>query len=175
MKTVTIGLALVLCASTAGAQGRKHDGFRQLRPDQGEKAQGNRKMLERRFRERTEQVVKQKLNLNDDQVTRLRSVNANIGGQRNDLLKQERSLRSDLREEMAKGSGADQSRVTQLMNQAHDLQGRRFALQQEEQKQLSGFLTPVQVAQYVGFQAQIRQRMRAMTGGANGDQAEPNP
>ena len=74
---------------------------------------------------------------------------------------------------MAKGSGADQSKVAQLMTQAHDLQSQRFALQQDEQQQLSGFMSPVQVAQYVGLQAQIRQRIREMQKGQP-DQP-PNP
>lgn len=176
MRAVTGMIALALCATTAvsitaGAQGRRP---RPMHPSPDGNAP-HRQMLEQQFRQRSEQIVRQRLNLNDDQVSRLRSVNANIGGQRNALLQQERSVRSDLRDEMAKGSAADQARVAQLMTQAHDLQGKRFALQQDEQQQLSGFMTPVQVAQYVGLQAQIRQRIREMQRGNNGDPGTPNP
>lgn len=177
MRAATLMTALALCAATAvpatsaGAQGRR---IRPMHPSPEANAP-RRQMLEKQFRQRSEQIVRQRLNLNDDQVHRLRSVNANIGGQRNALLEQERSVRSDLRDEMAKGSGADQSRVAQLMAQAHDLQGKRFALQQDEQRQLSSFMTPVQVAQYVGLQAQIRQRIREMQRGNNSDQGIPQP
>lgn len=135
-----------------------------------------RQALEQEFRQRSEQVVREKLNLNEEQVTRLRAVNANLGAQRNSLAQQERAVRMDLRDEMSKGPSADQAHVAQLLSQAHDLQARRFALQQEEQKQLSTFMTPVQVAQYVGLQAQLRQRMREMMQqGPNGEPSPQNP
>jgi Spy/CpxP family protein refolding chaperone len=171
---MTVACALLLCASTAGAQGGKEHG-RRLRPESQTDAAPRRQALEKEFRQRSEQVVRQRLNLNDGQVSRLRSVNASIGTRRNELVSQERTVRGELRDEMGKGRAADQNRVAQLMNQAHDLQGRRFALQQEEQQQLSGFMTPVQVAQYIGLQAQIRQRMRTMQRGNNGETAVPNP
>ena len=77
---------------------------------------------------------------------------------------------------MAKGDAADQSKVSQLMAQAHDLQGKRFDLQQDEQRQLSTFMTPVQVAQYVGFQAQIRQYIQQQKRQGDGSgQSVPNP
>lgn len=179
MKPISLTIALMLCASTAAAQGSVH----QPRPTSPHARPGvhHREALEQQFRQRSEQIVRQRLKLNDDQVNRLRSVNAQIGTQRNELFEQERSVRADLRDEMAKGSSADQDRVSQLMARAHDLQSKRFALQQTEQQQLSGFLTPVQVAQYVGLQAQLRQHIREMQrgrpsgGSGSGDPHTPNP
>jgi Spy/CpxP family protein refolding chaperone len=177
MRIVTLMTATVLCvtsltaATSASAQGRR---IRPMHPAPGEGVQPRRQALEQQFRQRSEQIVRQRLNLNDDQVNRLRSVNANIGGQRNALLQQERAVRMDLRDEMSKGTAADQSKVSQLMAQAHDLQSKRFALQQDEQQQLSSFMTPVQVAQYVGLQAQIRQRIREMQRGQNGEPQGPD-
>jgi len=169
MKIIAICTAVILCASSAAAQRGNHaPRVRPMRPQSQTEVGPRRQALEKNFRQRSEQIVRQKLNLNDDQVTRLRAVSANIGGQRNALVQQERAVRSNLRDEMAKGSSADQSRVAQLMAQARDLQSQRFALQQTEQQQLSSFLTPVQVAQYVGLQAQMRQRMREMQRGQDG-------
>lgn len=165
MKVVNFTIALALCATSASAQ----------RPARNRPVQPRRQVLEREFRQRSEQVVRDKLNLNDEQVSRLRGVNATLGAQRNALVQQERAVRLDLRDEMGKGGSADQNRVAQLMNQAHDLQARRFALQQSEQQQLSAFMTPVQVAQYVGLQAQIRQRVREMQQGQGGEPDIPNP
>jgi Spy/CpxP family protein refolding chaperone len=170
MRMMTVGAAVILCASSAAAQRGNHEPrVRPMRPQTQTDAHPRRQALENSFRQRSEQIVRQKLNLNDDQLTRLRAVNANIGGQRNALVQQERAVRSNLRDEMAKGGSADQNRVAQLMAQARDLQAKRFALQQMEQQQLSGFLTPVQVAQYVGLQAQMRQRMREMQRGQSGN------
>jgi hypothetical protein len=166
MKFVALTVAVLLCASGASAQdsGRQKQ-IRPMHPYPRVNAPPQRRALEQQFRRRSEQVVRSRLNLNDGQVTRLRTVSADIDGKRNALVEQEHSVRSVLRSEMAKGSSASQDRVTQLMAQARDLQAKRFALQQDEQQQLSGFLTPVQVAQYVGLQAQIRQRMREMQRG----------
>jgi hypothetical protein len=172
MRVVMLAAALLLSASTASAQGRQR--IRPMRPPPGASVAPRRQALEKQFRQRAEQVVRDRLNLNDQQVTRLRSVNANVGAQRSELMAQERSIRADLRDEMGKGSAANQDRVAQLMAQAHDLESRRFALQQDEQRQLSDFLTPVQVAQYVGLQAQIRERIRELRT-RNGQQGIPNP
>lgn len=173
MKLAMVAAALLLCAPSAGAQ--RLGGRRAMRPPNGPEVTPRRQALEKQFREHTEEVVKEKLHLSDDQMSRLRSVNANIGSQRNALLQQERSVRLELRDEMAKGSVADQSKVSQLMAQAHDLQGKRFDLQQDEQRQLSAFMTPMQVAQYVGFQAQIRQYIREKRQGDGSDPSIPNP
>lgn len=174
MKIMTLSAAFLLAATSASAQNGGHQPrMRGVRPPQSGGNATRRSELEQRFRQRTEQIVRQRLNLNDDQVDRLRSLNADIGGKRNALVEQERSVRSGLRDEMAKGGGADQSKIAQLMAQAHDLQVRRFALQQDEQRQLSGFMSPIQVAQYVGLQAQMRQRIREMQRGQPGEQ--PNP
>lgn len=176
MKILSIIAAFVLCAASASAQGGGRAGRgRAVRPQPRAEQAPRRDILEQRFRQRTEQVVRERLNLNDDQVSRLRAVNADIGGKRNALVDQERSVRSSLRDEMSKGNGADQNRVAQLMAQAHDLQVKRFALQQDEQQQLSGFMSPIQVAQYVGLQAQMRQRIREMQKGDPNGQPNPLP
>ena len=50
--------------------------------------------------------------------------------------------------------------IAQLNSQLSELQRQRFELQQEEQRQLSTFLNPLQQAQYLGLQAQLRQRVQ---------------
>lgn len=190
MKIATLTVALALgSAGAAGvtsmsAQDTGHVPVRVTRPmpqrmrqpdtqrDAHRDAQ-RRVMLEQRFKQRSEQIVLQRLKLNDDQAHRLRSVNADIGGKRDALLDQERQVRVGLRDEMQKGPGADQRRISDLMRQAHDLQARRFALQQDEERQLSDFMSPIQVAQYIGLQAQIRQRIREMQ--RDGGDGGPGP
>lgn len=164
-QSLVLAMAIAAGAGSAGAQ---KPGRGRMRPPAGAD-QPRRQTLEKEFRQRSEQIVREKLNLNGDQVARLRTVNANLSARRNALLQQERSVRLDLRDEMSKGQSADQARVSQLLTQARDLQSQRFALQQEEQQQLSAFMTPMQVAQYVGLQAQLRQRIREMQQGQPGE------
>lgn len=148
----TMLAAVALCASSAGAQNFQANPNRDPR----------RAALEQQFRERGEQLVRERLNLSPEQMARLRDVNGRMDQQRKTLLQQERAARIALRAEVTRGKGADQQRVTQLMSQANSLQQQRFQLQQEEQRQLSAFLTPVQQAQYIALQAQLRQKMREM-------------
>lgn len=124
--------------------------------------QQRRAVLEQQFRQRGEQIVRRQLNLSDDQMRRLRDVNSRFDGQRRGLVQQERDARVALRNEIARGSSADQGRVAQLMAQVRDLQQQRFALQQQELQQLSGFLTPVQQAQYEALVTQLRERARQL-------------
>jgi len=164
MRLLTFCAALLVCAPMAGAQGRPRDSHPRPGIDAPgvQRGGGRRALLEQQFRVRGEQLVRDRLGLNDDHMRRMREVNGRISGQRNALMNQERDVRLSLRDEMAKGNGADQGKVAQLMTQARQLQQQRFALQQDEQQQLSQFLTPVQVAQYYGLQAQIRERLREM-------------
>lgn len=158
MTALVAALALVTSsASVASAQGRP-------RPN-GNAVMGanpRRAELERQFRARGEEIVRRQLNLSDDQMSRLRAVNGRYDGERRGLLLQERDARVALRNELARGSAADQGRVAQLMAQVRTLQQQRFALQQREQQDVSGFLTPVQQAQYFGLVAQLRQRAREL-------------
>lgn len=129
----------------------------------GEQGDGGRRaVLERQFRAQGEQLVRERLNLTDAQVAQLRDVNSRLDGRRRALTQQERSARVALRDEIARGGSADQARVAQLMRDARDLQQQRIQLQQEEQQQLSSFLTPVQQAQFYGLQAQLRAKMREL-------------
>jgi len=173
-------VALVLCvavAPRASAQ-RPHPERRGLAPRMGAIQGGNpqrRAMLERQFRQRGEQIVRQRLGLNDAQMRQLRQVNQQMNARRRALMLQELDTRAALRAEVAKGSGADQARVAQLIAQAQALQRQRFAVAEDEQKALSAFLTPVQQAQYVGLQEQLRQRLRQLRQKQGGGEGIPQP
>lgn len=136
--------------------------------------QQRRALLEQQFRQRGEQIVRRQLNLSDDQMRRLHDVNSRFDGQRRGLVQQEREARMALRGEIARGSSADQARVAQLMAQVRDLQQQRFELQQQELQQLSGFLTPVQQAQYEGLVTRLRERARQLRA-EQGDSGPPAP
>jgi hypothetical protein len=125
----------------------------------------HRAALEEAYRVRAESVVRKRLNLTDDQMAKLRGVNSRLGARRRDLFLQERATRQALRAEVARGKGADQKRVAQLMNQAQGLQRQRMELQAQERKAVSQFLSPVQQAQYFGFQARLRKRVQELEEG----------
>jgi len=110
-----------------------------------------RREVERRFAER----VRSELALSDQQMEQLRLHQGTFGQQRRDLLVRQRHLRAALQQQMRPGVAADADSVRRLNDALRENRGRIFALEQDEDAQLSAFLTPVQVAQY----RQLRERL----------------
>ena len=127
-------------------------------------APARRQVLEQRVRQRMAAVVQQRLGLTADQMRRLGEVNRDMEAQRRLLHGQERDLRVSLRAEVMRGDSANQDRVAQLVDQLIDVQRRRIDLLGREQRALSSFMTPVQRAQYLAMQDQLRRRMEEMRG-----------
>jgi hypothetical protein len=125
-------------------------------------APARRQALEQRVRQRMAAVVQQRLRLNADQMRRLGEVNREMETQRRALQQQERDIRIGLRAEVARGDSANQDRVARFVDQLIDVQRRRIDLLVREQRTLSDFMTPVQRAQYLAIQDQLRRRMEEM-------------
>ncbi len=114
--------------------------------------------LERRFRERSAQMVRRQLKLNDDQMVRLQAANQEFDRQRVTLLAEERQARQSLRAELMMADAANQQKVGELVDQIMRFQRQQLDLQANEQRELGKFLTPVQRAKYFGLQDQLRKR-----------------
>ena len=142
------------------AQGGAGGGPRGGAPGRGRMmAPGDRAQLEQRFKERLAAVVQKRLGLNDDQTRRLSDVNQKYESKRMDIVSRERGTRIALRKELDDPSSANQDRVNQLLRDMARFQRDRLDLIDSEQADLSKFLTPVQRAQYLGLQEQVRRRV----------------
>jgi periplasmic protein CpxP/Spy len=130
--------------------------------------QGNRTALEQQFRERTAKLVQQRLGLNDAQLVKLEQSNARYSPQLRQLAAQERDIRGQLRQEMMAGNSANQQHVSDLIDAALRLQRQRLGIVEAEQKELAGFLTPVQRARYIALQAQFGKRAQELSGQKQG-------
>src|SRR4029078_8537574 len=117
---VVIAILAVVSAIPALAQG--------VAPNAGNNQR--RAMLEERLRERTGAIVKQRLALTDAQMTKLQAANKQFENQRSDLLMRERHVRRELRQQLQSGDSANQNRVSQLLDQAMQLERQRLDLQQ---------------------------------------------
>jgi len=149
-------LVMLVCAISATAQ-------RPLDPTQRDSAFGPRRAeLERRFHERTAEIVRRRLNLNADQMARLQTVNKSFESQRMSLAMRERETRRALRDELMSGANPNQGKVAGLLDQMLRLQRQRLDLVESEQRELAKFLTPVQRARYFGLQNQMRRRMQEL-------------
>jgi protein CpxP len=120
-----------------------------------------RQELERRFRERSAEIVRRQLQLNGEQMSRLQTVNRQFETQRIALFAEERQARQALRAELALPT-PNQQKVAGLLDQLMGASRRRFDIVANEQRELAKFLTPVQRAKYFGLQNQLRQRMEAV-------------
>jgi hypothetical protein len=128
--------------------------------DSGGGAAGpRRQLLEQRVRLRFEQIVRQRLQLTDDQMRRLRETNEHFAGQRRTLSDRERELRKAIRGELVPGTSANQAHVAALADSLIAVQHQRLDILQAEQLELAGYLTPVQRVRYYGLQEQLRRRM----------------
>ena len=124
--------------------------------------------LERQFRERTAQIVRRRLELNDDQMAKLQASNQQFDQQRMALVAEERQTRQALRAELMAGNAANQQKVGSLLDQLLRLQRRRLDIVESEQRDLGRFLTPVQRAKYFGLQNEMRKRMQELRERASG-------
>ncbi len=134
-------------------------------------APGNRPALEQQFKERAAKLTQERLGLTDAQLEKLEQSNARFAPQHQQLAAQDRDIRKQLRQEMTAGDAANQKRVSDLLDATLRLQKQRIALVESEQKDLAGFLTPVQRARYIYLQAQFRKRAQELSGqGAGSNQ-----
>ncbi|MDP9204230.1 MAG: hypothetical protein M3P12_02090 [Gemmatimonadota bacterium] len=155
MMKPTLGLTLLALLVSAAAA---HAQAAAAAPD------GNRTALERQFRERTAKLVQQRLGLNDVQLGKLEQTNARFAPQLRQLAAQERDIRGQLRQEMMAGNSANQQHVSDLLDAALRLQRQRLGIVENEQKELAGFLTPVQRARYIALQSQFGKRAQELSG-----------
>ena len=129
-------------------------------PDDRNKALAERQRVENALREALAQAVRQRLNLNDQQATRLMEVNRRFSEDRIRVARDEIRIRRDLRLSL---NGRDSSRSPEtgrLLDELLDTQRQRLDVQQREQAALSEFLTPEQRARYIGMMEQLRRRIQ---------------
>lgn len=152
MKTLLVlGFAVIL-APGLGAQQRDS-----VRSDTAEAAE-LRTMIERRFSER----VQQELKLTNDQTAKLRSTQERFGPRRRALMRQQMEQRRALEDQMQPGVAANQDSVRKLMDALTTGRLEMVRIQQEENRELNGFLTPVQQVRYNLMRERFMQRVGEM-------------
>jgi hypothetical protein len=169
-----LGALFIAGAATSRAQAQEPAG------DSSRERVSERVMGARPSVDRLAEAVQRRLGLNDEQARRLRDATGRYATQRHQLMRQERTLRRDLREELARGTAAQQERVGRMLDDLLGLQRSRADLVAAEQRDLARFLTPVQRAEFLALQErafraaqQMRLQREARTGEARpGDTGE---
>ena len=135
------------------------------------RANAQRPVLEQQLRQRMAAVTRQRLGLNDSQMSQLEQSNARFAPQLTQLIANERETRRQLRMELTSPT-PNQQHVSTLIDQTINLQKQRVGLVEAEQRDLARFMTPVQRAQYVALQSEFRRRAQEM---ARQNSKNPDP
>jgi protein CpxP len=130
-----------------------------LRPRASVQQPRSREALERRVRQAFSRMIRERVGLDEPQMRQLADVNRRMDGDRRRLLREERETRRTLRSLMTASGAADQVRIDGHLKQLLDIQRRRMALNESEQRELAKFMTPLQRARYSALQEQVRRRL----------------
>jgi hypothetical protein len=134
---------------------------RQAQGDSNQPPLGERALLQRQVRQAWAGRVRRQLNLNNEQMRTLNQVNTKYDRQRGDIQRDERQARVALKSAMEDTTAADQNaRVEQQMNVLVQAQRRRADLFEAEQKELAGFLTPLQRARFTVMQENLARQLQ---------------
>lgn len=134
---------------------------RQAERDSNQPPLGERAQLVRQVRQAWAGTVRKQLNLNNEQMRTLNQLNTKYDRQRGEITRDERQARLGLKAAMEDTSAADQNaRIEQQMNVLVQAQRRRADLFEAEQKELSGFLTPLQRARFTVLQENLTRQLQ---------------
>ena len=114
-----------------------------------------RLQIEQRFHE----IVRQRLALTDDQDAKLRATQEKFGAQRRDLMREQADHRQALDRQMLPGVAANPDSVQLHLQGIQRNQERLLRLQQDEDREMAGYLTPVQRAQYQMLRDRLANRL----------------
>lgn len=115
-------------------------------------------------RQRMDQMIRRRLGLTDDQARRLAATTRRFESRRLALFGQEREARGALRDHLESGDSTRGPQVAVLLDRLLQVQRARLDLVEQEQKELAAFLTPIQRAQFLGLEEQMRARMESVRG-----------
>src|SRR5437867_5041797 len=149
-KYILLSLAVLLAPSLAAQQ-------RDTARAQGDTAEAGRlrAQIESTFTRR----VQQDLNLSPDQATKLRATQERFGSRRRDVMQQQLTRRQALENQMQPGIAANSDSVRKLMDGIQAGRAEMLKIEQDQDREMSGYLTPVQSARYQQMRQHFMQRV----------------
>lgn len=147
------------------------------RPRDTSEAGRLRGQVEQRFRQR----VQEQLQLTPDQATKLQASQERFGTRRRELMRQQMERRRALEGQMQPGVAANADSVRKLMEATQAGRAERLKIDQDEDRELAGYLTPVQRARLTLMRERLQHRVNEMRGqrrgrmgpGAPGERGRP--
>jgi len=128
---------------------------------------GQRADMEQRIQARFDNLVREGLNLTDDQVQQLEDVVQDFRGRRVDFSQRERTTRARVGRFGLRGGGAELSEreATEILAEMLELSGDEATLFREEQEAFLQILSAPQVVRFIMMRQQFGERIRSLRGG----------
>src|SRR6059036_3282444 len=149
-KYILLSLAVLLAPSLAAQQ-------RDTARAQGDTAEAGR--LRARIESTFTRRVQQDLNLSQDQAAKLRATQERFGARRRDVMQQQLTRRQALENQMQPGIAANSDSVRKLMDGIQAGRAEMLKIEQDQDREMSGYLTPVQRARYQQMRERFMQRV----------------
>ena len=158
---MTTGL-LMMALLTGGAEGLVAQ-----RPGNQQPGGGRRAEMERRIQARFDNLVREELELDDDQVQQLQEVVERFRQRRVEFSQRERSTRSRV---VGLGVGGGRRELSEreasgILQEMLELSGDEATLFREEQEAFLQILSPQQVVRFIVMRQQLGDRIRNLRGG----------
>ena len=122
-----------------------------------------------RYRTRAHEV----LGLTSDQAEKFDSAQSHAWVQRRQLMMQRRQVNQALQVQLRPGVAANSDSVSKLLDSRRRVTQSLFQVDDQEDRELAGFLSPVQRAQYQDFRQRFRERIAEAMRNGRGQQLRP--
>jgi Spy/CpxP family protein refolding chaperone len=130
-----------------------------------------RERLQQEIERRFGAVVQQRLGLTNSQADRLRATEERYRTRRRAIVRQQLLLRFGLQDQMRPGQAANADSVRRLMDAIQANRSDLLRLDQEQDREMAGYLTPVQRAQYQMLRERLLQRLQEVRRERAGERA----
>ena len=157
------GLAFSLVAATSleGLRGRRGGGRR------GPPPPSERSGLEQRVRVRMDQMIRQELDLNEDEWKAVGDNARDFDMKRRELMRSEQALKRRV-EAIALEGGANDEEAGEILDQLIALREQELQLFQEEQERLLEILSPSQLVRFQNMREKLGEQIRRLRSGREG-------
>ena len=132
----------------------------QTPPDTGGEPEVQR--LQHELRQRWNARVRENLGLSNDQATRLQTTEDTYLAQRRDMAQRQRAINEAMRGQLQPGVAANEDSVRKLMAARERNRASLTQLERDEDREIGGYLNPVQHARYQMMREQLRQRIQQL-------------
>ena len=132
----------------------------------------DRARLEQRIRTQMARMIRERLDLTDEQAEDLAGISRSFDERRRELARSEQATRRRVEALMLEG-GEDEEEARELLTRMAGLREQEAELFREEQDALLQILTPVQVLRMQDMREQVGRRIRALRGGRGNDEGSP--